>query len=70
MKYKYEDFCRIMKQLDRHSQKGDIHIHFDERSQAIVFDYVSNVGTETIITVFPSEINTFTTITEKKWLKD
>lgn len=70
MKYKYEDLDRVMKQLARHSQKGDIEIHIDTHTKALTFDYVSNVHTDTTIEVQPTENNGFVTINEKKWLKD
>ena len=69
MKYKYEDLKAIMEKMEKHSQKGDISVYFDHHNKALIFDYVSNVGTDTIISVKPSEINAFVTISEKKWLK-
>lgn len=69
MKYKYEDLKSIIDKLDKHSQKGDIEIYIDVHTKALVFDYVSNVGTETVITTQVSENNAFVTISETKWLK-
>jgi hypothetical protein len=70
MKFKYEDLKRIMNQLDRHSQKGDIEITAHAHNGSISFEYSSNINTDTNITVFPSEINQFVTIQEKKWLRE
>ena len=69
MKYKYEDIERVMRQLERHSQKGDISISIDPHTRHLTFEYVSNVHTETTIEIQPSETNGFVTIREKTWLK-
>lgn len=70
MKYKFEDLQRVMRQLDRHSQKGDITVHMDNHTKSLVFEYNSNVHTDTTIEISPSETNGFVTINEKKWLKE
>lgn len=68
MKYKFEDLQLIMHQLEKHSQKGDISVHIDPRTNSIVFEYVSNVQTDTQLTIQPTEINAFVIIQEKRWL--
>lgn len=70
MKYKFEDLQKVFRQLERHSQKGDISIEFDLRTKSIIFDYVSNLGTDAKITMQVSENNAFVVIAESKWLKD
>lgn len=69
MKYKFEDLQQVMRQLEKHSQKGDINVHIDVHTKSLVLDYVSNVHTDTTLEIQPSEINAFVTINEKKWLK-
>lgn len=70
MKYKFEDLQKVMKQLERHSQKGDILIHIDIHTRALTFEYVSNIHTDTTLEIQLSENNGFVTIREKQWLKD
>lgn len=70
MKYKYEDLAKVLRQLERHSQKDDITVHIDTHTKALTFEYISNIHTDTTIQVQPTENNGFVTIEEKKWLKD
>jgi hypothetical protein len=67
-KYKYEDLEKLMKKLAQHSKKGDIEISIEQRTGALSVNYVSNLETETVIQIYPSDINKFITIREEKWL--
>ena len=69
MKIKYEDLEKIFKKLSVHSQKGDIEVSIDGRTHALVFNYSSNLNTDTTLTAYPTELNKFVTINEEQWLK-
>jgi hypothetical protein len=68
MKIKYDDLMKAMKKLEKHSKKGNIEISFDPMAIAVVVSYVSNIDTETTLTIYDSDLNKFVTINEKKWL--
>ncbi len=70
MKIKYSDLERIIAKLSKHSQKGDIVITVSVDRTTMRFEYVSNVGTDTEISAYDSELNKFVCINEKKWLHE
>lgn len=69
MKYKYDDLKAIIDKMEKHSQKGDISVYLDAHNKSLIFDYVSNIGTDTMIIAQVAENNAFVTISERKWLK-
>lgn len=70
LKIKFEDLKKIYEKLESHSQKGDLEIKIDTTTRSVSLEYMSNVGTETILHMGESDLNRFVTVTEKKWLEN
>lgn len=70
MRFKFDELEQVMAKLQKHSQRGDIEVVFDNHERALVFNYVSVKETETELRVYESDLGRFPTVMEKKWLKN
>ncbi len=68
MKYDYKDLKKMFDCLEKESQKTDVKVVIEPRTNALECQYQDLSGAETTIRIYPSDVESFAVITKTERL--